>query len=139
MQHPGEGPPEDRQTYGVFYAAGERIAAHRFAYTLEYGPVPAGMEVCHTCDNPPCVRPSHLFAGTHAENMGDAARKHRAKGSTMRGESHYRARVTEEDVREMRRLYAAGGITYRVLGERYGLTATSTCAAVRGRSWAHLS
>lgn len=56
------------------------VAAHRFAYELERGIIPDGLEICHRCDNPPCVRPSHLFAATHADNLTDSRNKGRLFG-----------------------------------------------------------
>ncbi|QMV32471.1 endonuclease [Ralstonia phage Claudette] len=58
--------------------------AHRVAYRLFVGPIPAGMEVCHHCDTPACVNPSHLFVGTHNDNMADRD----AKGRAIAGQSH---------------------------------------------------
>jgi hypothetical protein len=63
--------------YDVFKKKG--ILAHRLSWELENGSIPAGLEVCHRCDNPTCVRPSHLFLGTHRENMLDAFKKGRLK------------------------------------------------------------
>lgn len=67
-----------RGGYGSFQLArGVPVPAHRFSYELAYGPVPEGLHVCHRCDNPPCVRPDHLFAATNMENRHDMMRKGR--------------------------------------------------------------
>ena len=72
----------DRRGYGRI----GRERAHRRMWQSCHGPIPAGMFVCHTCDNPPCVRPDHLFLGTHTDNMRDMVSK--GRGRTQRRDPH---------------------------------------------------
>jgi len=67
--------------YGQFRASKTRVSAHRFSYELVKGPIPDGMGVCHTCDNPPCVNPDHLFAGDQGVNLRDCTDKGRHVGN----------------------------------------------------------
>lgn len=115
--------------YGRF----DKGYAHRFSYELANGSVPDGQYVCHRCDNPPCVNPAHLFAGTPAVNQDDSRRKGRmrkANGITSRA-----ARLTPEQVREARSV-PNGSISG--LARRFGVH-TSTLLAIRhGKTWRHV-
>lgn len=87
--------------YGRFWINGSHMIASRYAYEQSIGPIPEGMEVCHTCDNPACVNPAHLFLGSHTDNMRDASQKRRLRAP--HGESHPSAKFSWKQVRKMRR------------------------------------
>lgn len=195
--------------YGEMWVNGRNVVTHRFSFALANGPIPAGLFVCHRCDNPPCVNPDHLFLGTHDDNMADRSAKGRqAKGdrqgarlhpeTVVRGEAHhsaklseadvlairarslsgetmlklskeyrvdhatvrrivtghtwkhlpaniapdglrrYTTKLTEADVREIRRLYALGGQTIFQLGERFGVSFSSISRIILRKNWAHV-
>lgn len=128
--------------YGVTYLGDSsedgrrhRCGSHRVAWVLINGPIPDGMVVCHRCDNPPCVNPSHLFLGTQADNMRDC----KAKGRTNapRGVDHPRAKLTEADVVEMRSLRASGS-TLASLAARFGVPVSAVSNTCTGKTWKHL-
>lgn len=116
--------------YGEFSAGGKSTLAHRYSYELKHGEGAAnGWFVCHSCDNRPCVRPDHLFLGTHQDNMDDMAKKGR-KRVVSRG-----LVLNPYTVREIRALYASGGLTYEQLANRFGVKAKAIERAVKGISW----
>jgi hypothetical protein len=111
--------------------------AHRAAWVLTYGPIPDGMFICHHCDNPPCCNPAHLFLGTPQDNMDDMDRKGRRVSVSRPADLNPNAKLTWDDVREIRRLYRRGvrGCGSKVLAERFGTTHQSVLAIVNNRQW----
>lgn len=106
--------------------------ASRIAYELAHGSPPR-FTVCHTCDFPPCVRPDHLFDGTQQDNADDMVRK----GRSRKGVMHRNARLTEEQVREIRQRYMQGETQAR-LGQEFGLSHGSIGSIVRRENWVHV-
>jgi len=101
------------------------IGAHRLAYELYVGPIPDGLNVCHHCDNPPCVNPDHLFLGNQADNSQDAA----AKGRYSHGN------LTQYRVDEIRQRHQADGITQRQLADEYGVHYSTISLIVNRKRW----
>lgn len=126
-----------RHGYGRIGTVGREIdGAHRVSYRLHVGPIPAGMSVCHRCDNPPCVNPRHLFVGTQQDNWADMRAKGRgADPPHRRGHDNNTSKLTDQDVLAIR----ASQEGTASLARSYGV-ATSTIKRVRnGRTWAWLS
>ena len=116
----------DRDGYGQFWA-GRTVAAHRFSLSVAGHPPTPGACVCHRCDNPLCVNPAHLFEGSQADNMRDRD----AKGRVARGQRHYKAKLSDEQVAEVRRRHA-GGETQRALSVEFGVSSRHVNGLCRG-------
>lgn len=122
--------------YGLVSVNGRPMLAHRVSYILSFGAIEAGLDICHRCDNPPCVNPSHLFPGTRKENMADGTSKGRLVGKRhVEGVAHPFAKLNPTSVREMRALYAAGGVDTFALAAKYGVRQSTAWAAIRGFTW----
>lgn len=105
--------------YGQIWWHGHVERAHRVAYELGRGPIPDGLFVLHSCDNPPCCNPAHLFLGTSKDNSDDMIQK--GRDLHFRGEQHGRCKLTDAQVAEIRERYAAGGVTQIQLGAEFGV------------------
>ena len=112
--------------YGRINVNGINRQAHRIAIILDGIDIPSGMEVCHSCDNPACVNPDHLWIGNHADNMNDMTKKGRA--APCRGESNGRAKLSIKDVCDIR----ASNETHTAQAAKYNV-AISTVSRIRSR------
>jgi hypothetical protein len=108
------------QGYGVFSIGRRRMNAHRMAYQLTHGAIPAGLLVCHTCDTPACCNPRHLFLGTHADNSADMRAKGRSRGGAPAGERNPKAKLT--DAQRARLIEESTTMTNAELARRYGIS-----------------
>lgn len=114
--------------YGrVRLAKGRRTRAHRMAYLLAFGKIGQGLYVCHRCDNPACMNPSHLFLGTHKDNVIDRVKKQRCV--VPRGKA-----LDSEKVREIRALAARGERRIRI-AEKLGIHPSTVGGVMRGKTW----
>jgi hypothetical protein len=123
--------------YGWFgVAAGNMWVASRYSWFLHYGPIPEGLFVLHHCDVRLCVRPDHLFLGTQLDNIRDAIAKGRRSHVGARGERNGRSRLTEIQVQEIRRRYAAGERTM-ALAREFGVHRDTVRRILSGIRWNH--
>ena len=120
--------------YGLFGASRSGTAlAHRWAWELTRGPIPKGMSLCHTCDNPRCVNPNHLYVGTHAQNMRDKAI--RGRHNAPIGERNRAARMTAADIVCIR----TSVLPAPILADRYGVSRQAIHAILDRRTWKHVT
>ena len=137
--------------YGKFGRTGKNrgwVNAHRASYEIHFGLIPEGLCVCHTCDNRRCVNPSHLFLGTHLENMQDCHQKLRyATGNRhglrkhphrcAKGEKHYKSKLTENDIRTIRKM-AESGTPKNFIARQFGLNPATVRPIINRKTWKHV-
>lgn len=106
--------------------------AYRVAYALEYGAVPEDLSICHRCDNPACVRPDHLFAGTQADNTADMDAKGRRRNAPRYGGDHHKVTTSDEQVAWAVAMYRSGRMTQAAIGEVLGVKQQTVSGWVHG-------
>lgn len=121
--------------YGHISVLQKLVLTHRHAWMLTNGPIPDGQFVLHRCDNPPCVRPDHLYLGTSGDNVRD--RQSRGRSADMRGEKHGRAKLTGDQVITIRSLHSAGN-GHSAIARQYGVTPQLIYRIVTRRAWRHI-
>jgi len=119
--------------YGKYMLNGRVESAHRIAWQMNWGDIPDGLCVCHRCDNPACINPAHLYLATHQENMDDMREKGRAKGHP--GEENYKAKLTTEQVKEIRRSYKGGYGEAIKTAKKYGVSTSTIQRIASGVLW----
>lgn len=116
--------------YGAAHFMGRYQSAHRLAYTAFNGEIPTGQFVCHSCDNPACVNPAHLWLGKQQDNMTDKVNKSRH----CHGETHGMHKLTAEQVQ----VILKGDLSSSELAERFGVSTDHVGAIRKGLAWKHL-
>jgi hypothetical protein len=127
----------DKRGYGRFSVRGKRVFAHRFSWELANGSIPPNMFVLHRCDNPGCVRASHLFIGTHEENMHDMVVKGRSDMGDGQGSRNSQSLMTEPGV-EFARRELSSGVPIGQVAKTLGVSRSTMAHVLAGRSWPHV-
>lgn len=125
--------------YGRIKLGRRNIGSHRASWLIHFGEIPDGLQVCHTCDNPPCVRPEHLFLGTNRENSLDCVNKGRNKPPDNRGSRSGVSKLTEADVIAIRAAYTPQKHGSKAkLAEHFGISIGTLSAIIWRRRWKHI-
>lgn len=127
---------KDKDGYGVFsHHRGKQIRAHRASYFFHIGDIPNGMMVCHSCDNRSCINPKHLFVGTAKDNTQDMIKKQRRP--ILRGENHPNAKLTIQQVREIKELRAQN-LPLLNIANQYGIRFQTVSSIEKGKTWKNI-
>lgn len=125
--------------YGQFVMQDKHHNAQRVAYILTYGPIPDELMVCHSCDNPPCCNPDHLFLGTNTDNLQDMVAKGRGwaqqAGNMRRGADSPMAKLTADQVAAIRAAYANKSMNGAQLARMYGIAESTIYPILKGKRY----
>jgi hypothetical protein len=116
------------------------VLVHREIFKIFKGEIPEGMLVCHTCDNPSCCNPEHLWLGTPKDNTQDMLKKNRGRHRLLTSEkrAHAAGKITEDQVREIRELYKNGS-SQKELQEKFKLSQSQISGIITYRFWKHVT
>jgi len=119
--------------YGHFWLNNKIEKAHRVSWIIHNGPIQDDkLRVCHKCDNPPCVRPDHLFLGTDKDNSRDCIDKGRRLH--LIGENATNVKLTDQEVEKIRNMYLTKQYTQRELGSLFGVSQSQIYMIVNNKS-----
>lgn len=124
---------KNRRSYGKFSLTSKLVPAHRASYILFKGEIPEDKLVCHSCDNPSCVKPAHLWIGTFQDNSDDMVNKQRS----LFGEKHIKAKLTLEGINKIRQLNSEG-MTQRKIASLFEISPGHVNNIIMKRVWTHI-
>lgn len=125
----------DRDGYGQIKCAGRQCKAHRIMFAWVRGAIADDLQICHSCDNPPCVNPEHLFAGTGEINMQDCKQKGRL--ADRRGVKNTLAKLVDGQILEIRARRSAGEML-KSIAASFGVSESRVSLVARGLAWEHV-
>ena len=123
----------NKKGYGYFGIDGKIVLAHRVSWMIHVGD-PGNLNVCHSCDNPGCVNPAHLWLGTHADNNRDRHVKGRTKFVRFRGQESPNAKLTDKDVQSIIR----SSENNMFFAEKYQVSDSLISMIRTGKRWKHM-
>lgn len=140
-----------KDRYGVFWISNKKYSSHRVAYFISNNVDPLEKLVCHSCDNPYCCNPNHLWLGTQKENMGDMISKGRDKKASGSANGTYThperiargsrvgvSKLTEEQIVIIRKLFTTGTPSQKEVAEKFNVSGSLISLIVNKKRWKHL-
>jgi len=123
----------DKRGYGRVSFQGRKRRAHQVAWEITNGPIPAGLWLLHSCDNPACCNPEHLRLGDHEQNMRDM----RERGRSPKGSANPQSKLTDSSIAEIRRLYSSGQMQ-KDIAKLFQISKSAVSLICLRRTWSHV-